>query len=100
VLANDGCSLMVYQTINKFTHKFCQPKIKLEICRVFLFVCIFRFIDLNSHFCFPFFLAHVVSSLAYPNLLETKRLWLLLLLYGQLFHISSFFTWGSWADDI
>jgi hypothetical protein len=55
VLANDGCSLMVYQTINNFTHRFCQPKIKLEICRVFLFVCKFRFIDLNIHFCFLFF---------------------------------------------
>jgi hypothetical protein len=55
------------------------------------FYCVFSFFDLVFYrtlfppffFCscfVPVFLAHVVSSLAYPNLLVNKRLWLLLLL--------------------
>jgi hypothetical protein len=56
------------------------------------FYCLCSFFDLVYDPLFPpsfsfffclCFLAHVVSSLAYPNLFETKRLRLLLLLYGD-----------------
>jgi hypothetical protein len=40
----------------------------------FLFLSFFVFPLLFQHCFIPVFLAHVVSSLAYPNLLETKRL--------------------------
>jgi hypothetical protein len=47
----------------------------------FLFLSSFVFPLLFRHYFIPVSLAHVVSSLAYPNLLGTKRLgcWLLLL---------------------
>jgi hypothetical protein len=72
-----------------------------SFCRIGFFI-VLRFSLLFRHCFIPVFLAHVVSSLAYPNLLGTKRLgccccyhplFFTLVLYIFLAHVISSLTY-------